>query len=42
MVGARGTSAATLIDVTQTKSSSDLEEENAKMNRVVKSICRGC
>ena len=31
-----------LIDVTQTKSLSELEEENAKMNRVVKSICRGC
>jgi hypothetical protein len=31
-----------LIDVAQTKSLSDLEEENAKMNRVVKSICRGC
>jgi hypothetical protein len=31
-----------LIDVTQAKSLSDLDEENAKFNRVVKSICRGC
>ena len=31
-----------LIDVTQAKSLSDLDEENAKLNRVVKSICRGC
>ena len=33
-----------LIDVTQTKSLSEsaLDEENAKLNRVVKSICRGC
>jgi hypothetical protein len=31
-----------LIDVTQAKSLSDLDEESAKLNRVVKSICRGC
>jgi hypothetical protein len=31
-----------LIDVTEAQSLSDLEKENAKMNRVVKSICRGC
>ena len=31
-----------LIDVTEAKSLSDLDKENAKMNRVVKSICRGC
>ena len=31
-----------LTDVTQAKSLSDLDEENAKLNRVVKGICRGC
>ena len=31
-----------LTDVTQAKSLSDLDEENAKLNRVVRSICRGC
>ena len=31
-----------LIDVTEAKSLSDLDKENAKMNHVVKSICRGC
>jgi hypothetical protein len=33
-----------LTDVTQTKSLSELalDEENAKIDRVVKSICRGC
>ena len=31
-----------LIDVAQAKSLSDLDEENAMMNRVVRSICRGC
>jgi len=31
-----------LIDVTEAKSLSDLDKENAKMNRVVRSICRGC
>jgi hypothetical protein len=31
-----------LTDVTRAKSLSDLDEENAKLNRVVKGICRGC
>jgi hypothetical protein len=31
-----------LIDVTEAKSLSDLDEEHAKIERVVKSICRGC
>jgi hypothetical protein len=33
-----------LIDLTQTKSlyEQELDEENAKLSRVVKSICRGC
>jgi hypothetical protein len=31
-----------LIDVTEAKSLSDLDKENANMNRVVRSICRGC
>ena len=31
-----------LIDVTEAQSLSDLDKENAKLNRVVKSICRGC
>jgi hypothetical protein len=31
-----------LIDVTEAKSLADLDGENAKLNRVIKSICRHC